>query len=383
MKILYHHRTVSKDGQDVHITELINAFRQQGHEVIVVSPPAQQDAEFGAGGGRFDLVKKYIPRALYEVLEFGYSVVAYRRLRAAYLQHRPDFLYERYSLFLMAGKWLKSRYGIPFILEVNAPLADERISHDGLVLHRFARWAERSVWRAADHVLPVTDKLADYVRHADVPESKIQVIPNGINPAMFSAGASGEDARRELDLSDKIVLGFTGFIRSWHGLTRVVDAMLAMPERNDLHFLVIGDGPARAELEAYAADKGLADRVTTLGLVARDRIGHYVAAFDVALQPSVVAYASPLKLFEYMALGRAIVAPDQDNIREVLTDGDDAVLFDPDDTDAFTAAIVRLCRDDTLRSRLGIAAAALIESKPYTWLANAERVIALAQGDAD
>ena len=379
MKILYHHRTVSKDGQDVHITELINAFRKQGHEVVIVAPPQQQDAAFGAGGGKFELIKKYIPRALYEILEFGYSVVAYRRLREAYLRHQPDFLYERYSLFLLSGKWLKARYGVPFILEVNAPLADERISHDGLALHGFARWAEGSVWRAADHTLPVTDKLADYVRRAGVPENAIKVIPNGINQTRFSADASGDAARRELGLTDKTILGFTGFIRSWHGLTRVVDAMVAMPEREDLHFLVIGDGPARAEIEDYAAEKGLADRVTTLGLVERDRVSHYVATFDVALQPSVVEYASPLKLFEYMALGRAIVAPDQGNIREVLTDGDDAILFDPEDTDAFTEAIVRLCRDDALRQRLGTAAAALIDTQEYTWAANARRVVSLAE----
>lgn len=381
MKILYHHRTVSKDGQDVHITELINAFRRQGHDVVVVAPPAQRDAEFGAGGGKFDLIKKFIPRALYEILEFGYSVVAYRRLRAAYLEHRPDFLYERYSLFLMAGKWLKARYGVRYLLEVNAPLADERMAHDGLALHGFARWAEGSVWRAADRVLPVTDKLADFVRRAGVPEARIRVIPNGINTEMFSSGASGEDGRRELGLTDKTVLGFTGFIRSWHGLTRVVDAMAAMPERDDLHFLVIGDGPARSEIESYASEKRLADRVTTLGLVSRDRVSRYVATFDIALQPSVVDYASPLKLFEYMALGRAIVAPDQDNIREVLTDGEDAILFDPDDTGAFTAAIVRLCQDDALRERLGRAAAALIERREYTWAANARRVIELARSD--
>jgi len=95
MKILYHHRTVSKDGQDVHITELINAFREQGHEVIVVSPPTREEAEFGAGGGRFDLIKKLIPPALYEILEYCYSFVAYRRLRDAYVRHQPDFLYDR------------------------------------------------------------------------------------------------------------------------------------------------------------------------------------------------------------------------------------------------------------------------------------------------
>jgi glycosyltransferase involved in cell wall biosynthesis len=152
-----------------------------------------------------------------------------------------------------------------------------------------------------------------------------------------------------------------------------------MPERDDLHFLVVGDGPARAELESYAEAKGLRERVTTLGLVSRERVGHYVAAFDVALQPSVVEYASPLKLFEYMALGRAIVAPDQDNIREVLSDGEDAVLFDPDDTEAFTRAIVGLCRDDALRDRLGRAAAALIDDGEYTWAANARRVVELAR----
>ena len=381
MKILYHHRTVSKDGQDVHITELINAFCAQGHEVVVVSPPTREEAAFGDGGGRFDLIKKLIPPALYEVLEFFYSFVAYRRLRGAYIRHQPDFLYERYSLFLMAGKWLKARYGIRYILEVNAPLVDERIAHDGLALHRFGRWAEGRVWRDADRVLPVTDKLADYVRRAGVPEARIQVIPNGINTAMFSADANGDEGRRELGLDGKVILGFTGFMRSWHDLTRVIDAMVAMPEREDLHFVVVGDGPARVELEDYAAAKGLRDRMTTLGLVPRDRVSHYVSTFDIALQPSVVAYASPLKLFEYMALGRATVAPDQDNIREVLTDGEDAILFDPNDMDAFTEAVVRMCRDDELRRRLGRAAAALIEDREYTWAANARRIESLARAE--
>lgn len=109
MKILYHHRTVSKDGQDVHITELINAFCEQGDEVVVVSPPTREEVEFGAGGGRFDLIKRLIPPGLYEVLEYCYPFVAYRRLWDAYIRLQPDFLYERCSLFLMAVKWLKAR----------------------------------------------------------------------------------------------------------------------------------------------------------------------------------------------------------------------------------------------------------------------------------
>ena len=138
MKILYHHRTASRDGQDVHITELIRALRERGHEVVIVSPPVHQSSEFGSSGGVVGWIKRNLPRALYELLECGYSFVAYHRLNAACKEHNPDILYERYSLFLLSGKWLKARYGIPMLLEVNTPQADERASHDGLSLLRCA-----------------------------------------------------------------------------------------------------------------------------------------------------------------------------------------------------------------------------------------------------
>src|SRR5690606_10742188 len=112
----------------------------------------------------------------------------------------------------------------------------------------------------------------------------------------------------------------------------------------DLHFLVVGEGPAREDIARRARERGVADRVTFTGLVPRDDIANVVAAFDIALQPDVVPYASPLKLFEYMILGCAIVAPDTPNIREVLTDGDGAALFDTADPAAFRGAIDRLCR---------------------------------------
>ena len=95
------------------------------------------------------------------------------------------------------------------------------------------------------------------------------------------------------------------------------------------------------------------------------------------LQPHVVAYASPLKLIEYLALGRAIVAPATTNIEEILTHGESGLLFDPGDTDAFAEAVVRLANDTTLRERLGQAALALLRERNLTWRHNAERVVEL------
>ena len=97
-------------------------------------------------------------------------------------------LYERYNLFLLAGVLLRRRTGIPLLLEVNAPLADERRQFGGLGLPAMADWAEGLAWRSADVVLPVTAVLAGHVRARGVPDSRIEVVPNGINLALFQAG---------------------------------------------------------------------------------------------------------------------------------------------------------------------------------------------------
>jgi glycosyltransferase involved in cell wall biosynthesis len=374
MKILYHHRTRSKDGQNVHIEELIAALRRRGHEIIVVAPPVMQEAAFGADAGIVGLLKSYLPRAFYELLEFGYGMLAYRRLKAAVTRHRPDVLYERYNLFLLAGVRLARRQGLPFLLEVNSPLLQERRKSDGIALKSLAAWTERTAWRAADHALPVTECLADHLREAGLEASQIQVIPNGINLDRFDADNDGAKVRGDLNLIGKTILGFTGFMRDWHGLERVVDVMADAPNRAELHFLVVGDGPARAALEAHAAARSVSNQVTVTGIVGRDDVAGHVAAFDIALQPQVTEYASPLKLFEYMALGRAIVAPNQRNIREVLTDGRDSLLFEPADNDAFTAAIRTLVADPGLRQSLGRGAMQTVHDRGFTWDDNAARV---------
>ena len=107
-------------------------------------------------------------------------------------------------------------------------------------------------------------------------------------------------------------------MRDWNGLEPVID-QLARTDGQRWFLLVVGDGPARAALEERARDLGVATRVRFTGVVRREEIPALVSAFDIALQPAANPYASPLKLFEYLALGRAIVAPDQPNIREVLT----------------------------------------------------------------
>lgn len=377
MKILYHHRIRSKDGQFVHVEELIGALRSLGHDVRVVGPEHVETEEFGADAGWVGTLKARLPGSAYELLEFGYAAHDYRKVRRAIADFAPDLVYERYNLFFPSGVRAAKQAGVPIFLEVNAPLFEERSRFGGLSLKRLARWSEEYVWRNADAVLPVTEVLAGRVRAAGVPGSRIHVIPNGINEAEFGRLPTPEEAKRQLGLEGRFVLGFVGFMRDWHGLERVVDFM-AKSDRRDLHALFVGDGPARAGVERRAAELGLGERVTITGVVQRDRIPRVLAAFDTALQPAVVEYASPLKLFEYLAVGLPVLAPATPNIREVLEDDVNAVLFDPQDDAAFARGLGRLCADEGLRRRLGTAARETIGKRGLTWRSNAERVTTLA-----
>ncbi len=379
MKILFHHRTASADGQAVHIDELTSALRNLGHEVIVVGPGGREDRRPGQDDGMVKALRRYLPRALYELLEISYSLVAYRRLKTAYRRHRPDILYERANLFLPVAVWLKRRYELPMLLEVNAPFFQERNQFGGIALTRLARWSEEMTWHGADYVLPVTHALAEIIRDAGVPDERIAIIPNAIDPARFMGEMDNPAAKKRLGLEDRTVLGFTGFVRAWHRLDSVIDLLAAGGMGTNLHLLVVGDGPGRPALERRARKLGVARQVTFTGALERDAVPDHVAAFDVALQPGSTPYASPLKLFEYMALGRAIVAPNTPNIREVLADGRTAVLFDPDNPDSFGSAIERVSSDAALRARIGTAARQAIIERDLTWEHNARRIEALAE----
>jgi glycosyltransferase involved in cell wall biosynthesis len=377
MKILYHHRTRSKDGQYVHIEEMITALRQLGHEVIVVAPPSAETESFGSDAGMVAWLKRSLPQFVYEIMELAYSLVAYRRLAKAVREHQPDCLYERYNLFLPAGVWLKRKYKLPMLLEVNAPIFEERARYDGLALKGLARWSQAYAWKAADYVLPVTRVLGNIVASYGVPPERIVVIPNGINTSQFSNAPEPQAAKAALGLDGNIVLGFTGFVRDWHGLDKVISMIANDAPESGRHLLVVGDGPARAALEAQADTLGIRHRVTFTGVIARDEVARYVAAFDIALQPAVVEYASPLKLFEYLALGKAIIGPAQPNLMEILTDGQNAVLFDPKAADGMAGAIGKLTSDAALRQRVGENAKQTINDKQLTWRENALRAVEL------
>ena len=369
MKILYHHRIASRDGQFIHVEAIVDALERRGHVPVLVGPSAVGKVEYGHTAGLIALLKRRMPRAIYEILELAYGLYDYCHVARVFKQVAPDILYERYNLHTPACALLRRRHRLPFLLEVNAPLCAERQRYGGLAWPSLARWSERMIWRSADAIVTVTGALASEIAASGVSRDKIWVLPNAIDLAAFQNLPSLDVAKEQVGLAGKRVLGFVGFVRAWHGLDRVVAWLDQGPA--DVVFLLVGDGPALRQLREEAHRRGVQDRFIVTGALPHEAVPKYVAAFDIALQPTVVPYASPLKMFEYMAIGRPIIAPDMANIREILTHGHDGWLIDPDQ---LPHAIDLLLSDKSLCERLGAEARRTIERLNLTWDNNAARI---------
>lgn len=380
MRILYHHRIASKDGQITHIEEMVHALQALGHVVEVVGPDVHnKDSGQGGSAGWVGRLKATLPGWLYELAEAGYSLVAYRRLRRAISRFAPDVVYERYALFQPAGVWASRRCRVPLLLEVNAPYAIARRKYNQLKLGWLADAFERYTFRGADRVFPVTQVLGDMLVGMGVQAGRVRVIPNGINPDDFAQLPGTEEAKRRLGLAGRTVIGFIGFVREWDQLDRIVAWLARRAADDPATLLVVGDGPVRPDLERQAAALGIAHKLKFTGVVPRQSVPAAAMAFDVALQTALVPYASPLCLFEYMAMGKAILAPDQPNHHEVLVKGVDCEMYAPGDPNGIEQRLDRLLADPELRSRIGAEARKALQERAYYWGGNARRVVDAAQ----
>jgi glycosyltransferase involved in cell wall biosynthesis len=394
VRILYHHRTRAADAQGIHIAEIQRAFRNRGHEVLevaLVEAGAEARADEAGGeargllGGLASRAAARAPLPVKEAMELAYNLVAYRRLARAIRSFRPDFVYERYAANTFAGLAAARRHGVPFVLEINSPLAQEKAEHDGLFFRRLTRSIERRLAAGADVTLAVTGVLARILESDGVPAGKVTVMPNGVRREFGNCG-DGAAFRRRLGLpQDALVAGFVGWFRPWHGLERLLEAAASPAWREArLHLVLAGDGPAMPVLrEMRAASPDLESRVVLCGPVPRGEIESALAAFDIAVQPAVTSYACPMKILEYMAAGCAIVAPGSDNVRELLTHGETALLCPGGANPALedlSAAVLALARDPDLRRRLGAAARRRIFERGYLWDENARRVEELVIG---
>lgn len=270
---------------------------------------------------------------------------------------RPAFVYQRYSLNNVAGLALARRWHVPLIVEANASEVAWRTQWSSLQFPRLARATERLLLRSADRIAVVSENAAADLR-VEVPEDgRLRVVPNGVEIERFSSVSP-----RPLPFgAGAFVIAFSGLFYPWHGVRYLAEAFSDVyAKRPNARLLLVGDGEEAPLVRSLLAPHVGRGTVHLTGLVPREEVPGYLAAADVLVSPHAAVkdfIGSPIKLWEYMASGRAIVATRVGQLGEVLRGRETGLLIAPDDRDALVNALVELHDDPALRNRLGEAAA--------------------------
>src|SRR5579862_273394 len=386
MKIIYHHRTRSTDAQRIHIQEIIRAFEELGHQVETVSlvptDAGQEDAARDAGDALWKRVVRRLPFA-YEIVQLGYNLVGIPMLLRRVINRHVDFIYERYSLFNFTGVMVARLCGKPLILEVNSPFALEQSRDKDIRLVRLAAWSERVICNLATPVIVVSTPLRRIMIDSGVLPSRVTVMANGVALDRFRPQTASPELRKSLGVDQTVVIGFIGWFRKWHGLELLLEAFhqSGLAGRG-AKVMLIGDGQAMMDLREYVTTHDLLGHVIFIGPLPHAKVPPYLDMIDIAVQPAANEYCCPMKILEYMALGKPIVAPRQENIQDLLREGEEARFFKPGDAASLADALTELVKNREEAAQIGRRGREAIERRGYLWINNARRVVEMVEGTA-
>lgn len=398
-------------GASVHVQEMIRAFRAHGHEVTVYC------TKRGNRAGRpetesvpEDLADLRVVTVPVEPAEEGVAAreqaIAQASLQMAQQAAAEDYelIYERYSLFSEAGATLKSLYterdsdldhgfirDVPLVMEVNAPLLQEQRDHRELHDAEGAHHATLRALGTADVVSCVSEPVAAWVRGllaGQAGEPRVMVIPNGVNTERIRPREGAGEPEGAAGGDRPFTVGFVGTLKPWHGTDVLLRAFAASlhPDRSSWHLEFVGAGPEQQRLERMAQELGIAGQVTFHGAVPPQDIPEILTRFDVAVAPYPKPereghYFSPLKVYEYLAAGVAVVASAVGELPELLSGkggnalerpaekisaGQRGFLVPPGDEDALANALDQLASRPQMRTRLAFAGRAAVVER-HTW----------------
>lgn len=392
MKILYYSshpylNMASPSGYGTHMREMIAAFRLLGHEVkplIMGGSTLINDDYTIKGRGSFkNFCAQCIPSYVWESAKDyklkRFDENAFCLLEQEIKTFQPELIYERAAYLQTSGIRAANKWGVKHILEVNAPYVAERIelqgksffSEEGLKI-------EKEQLEKAFKVVVVSTALKKHlVSTYKIGSEKFVVTPNAINPKQIKNDFSeSEILRSDLGLVGKNVIGFVGSIFPWHGVDILIESFgrLIKAGKKDCHLLIVGDGETLPVLREQVNKAGLAEKVIFTGNVPHVKVFSYLQVMDICVMGKSNWYGSPVKIFEYGAMGKAIIAPDNGPVRDVCKHMENAVLVQPN-VESIYEALTLLLSDDHFRIKLAKSFQKVVLTQ-HTWFANAEKVLA-------
>lgn len=357
MRILIYVPTITFDscvGNSVHVRELAQNLLKLGNEVVVIA-----NLSNSAYDGIVAVRSTKIPR----IGVLGWLIAQIQALFLVILEtakNKYQLVYTRFGFSSGPCLLIARLTGIPCVIEVNGfPRDEAKVSRVGLwgkITGYLTNWVSDTACRYAQQVIAVTPRIKEVlVAEYSIETDKITIIPNGANVDLFKPMDTNQ-ARRQLNLSGTdYFVTFIGMLAAWQGVEYLIrSAPYILKGYPEGKFLIVGDGPMKEELIKVAKNIGVSDSIIFTGMFPYDKVPLYINASDVCVVPKkpMASGYSPLKLYEYMACEKPVVATRTGGF-EILEDNNAGLLVNPENLQEFAEAIIKLLQDPELRKQMG------------------------------
>lgn len=294
--------------------------------------------------------------------------------RLGYHKGEVAFVWEQHDLFAGPGRELADKFGVPLIVYVHAPVVWEASKwgvNRGFWGYYLENFVEKSALAKADLVAVVSENVKTKVVKMGIPAEKVLVSPMAVDPQLFQEGNLSADLlRKELELEGKTVIGWTGSFRSFHGINFLIEAFGKISDAYpDCRLLLVGDGLERRDAELLVDRLGIRDKVIFTGRKPFREIPQYVSVFDMAVVSAKNVsefHYSPLKLREYLAAGKPVLAPNAGEVPDIFGNEEHLKLFEAGDVDSIVSGMEFYLENESKRKEIGASGQAFALSTS-TW----------------
>lgn len=389
MKILYYSphpglNLQSLSGYGTHMREMISAFEKQGCEVLPVIMGGTQEPENsdlnnpkpGLKNAFKRIAGKKIWRTLKDIDLMRFDNRAKMQLDDAVQKFKPDLIYERANYIQLSGVEVAHNRSIPHILEVNAPFVEERnfFSDTRSLVGNKIAYRERQQLLQTGIVVTVSTALKNYfIEKTNIDQNKFLVLPNAINPESISVSSENQKRIRErYDLGGKVVIGFVGSIFEWHGIDKLIRVFSKIDDK-ETKLLIVGFGEILDDLKELASHSTRSSDIIFTNKVDRCEIFDFIEVMTICVMPNSNWYGSPVKIFEYGAMGKPVLGPSTGPVKEVIDEGKTGILVDSDE-ESIRLGLKKMLDNDSKSREMGRT----FQKKVFeelTWESNAKKVL--------
>ena len=379
MRILYINYLSLKDGSNIHVKSFADAVNAIGYDIESLwhniddnKPNTKGNINYKKSILGSTKLKGFMSEVKMVIENLRYMPKEFAMIKKG----KYDVLIVRYAFNIFSSVLIAKLLRHPLILEVNSPSYYEQTQLFGRQLWRLSALIERWILKNASMVVTVSDELKDMFVNQGISDEKIAVVYNGVETHRFYPRKKNKNLAKKLGIPlDAFVVGFSGSFQKWHGVNNILKIAEYL-NNSEVYFMLVGDGFVRQEIESHVRNRGIKN-VIFCGSVSYEKMPQYLSLFDVAVAPYPNLkkfYFSPLKIFEYMAMGIPTIAPNLGQIGRVINNNENGILVQPGRYDFFANEISRLMESDQDRKVIGRCASQMAHSK-MDWTLTAEKYI--------